>query len=111
MPLKETLDEVMNSDVLTAPPDMPTSEAIRLMAARRAGSIVIVSGDRPIGIFTERDMIHKIVVTKLDPETIPVGDVMTGKLVSLQRDNTIEDAYNAMRAATSDTFWFWTKGG
>jgi serine phosphatase RsbU (regulator of sigma subunit)/CBS domain-containing protein len=97
MSLKETLDEVMVSDVLTATADMKTSEAIRLMASRRAGSIVVVSGEKPIGIFTERDLIYKVVLPKLNAESVPVSAVMTNKLVSLQRNNTIEDAYKAMQ--------------
>ncbi|MFA6450844.1 MAG: SpoIIE family protein phosphatase [bacterium] len=95
---KITLDEVMVSDVLTAPPEMKTAAAIQLMAARGAGSIVVVSGGKPIGIFTERDMIYKVVIPKLDAETISIDKVMTGNIVALQRSGSVEDAYAAMAA-------------
>ncbi len=96
MPSRVTLDEVMNGDVLTACPGVKTSEAVEQMARRRAGSIVVVDAGRPVGIFTERDLIYKVVLPKLDPETTPISAVMTPKIVSLQRSSTIEDAHSEM---------------
>jgi serine phosphatase RsbU (regulator of sigma subunit) len=87
----------MRRDVLTAPPDMKTSEALRLMAERRAGSIVIVGpSNKPIGIITERDLLYKVVLPGLDPARVPVLGVMTRKIVSLRAGDTVEAAYKAM---------------
>ncbi len=87
----------MKTDVLTASSDMSTFEAAIIMAKRGAGSIVVVRGSRPIGIFTERDLIQKVIVTGINPESVPIGDYMTRRIVTLRSDNTVEEAYGRMR--------------
>lgn len=92
------MSEIMKRDILTASPGIKTAEALRLMAKRRAGSIVIVGPKgSPIGIFTERDLLYKVVLPGLDPEKVPIRDVMTRNIVSLREKDTVEQAYKAMQ--------------
>ena len=51
--------------------------AAQLMNDRRIGSVVVTKGDSVVGIFTERDILTRIVAEKRDPVTTEVGDVMT----------------------------------
>lgn len=48
--------DIMTSDVITVPPDMPMEEAGVLMATRRVGSLVVVEDGHSVGIITETDM-------------------------------------------------------
>lgn len=48
--------DIMTPHVITVPPDMPMETAGVLMATRRVGSLVVVEGDKPVGIITETDM-------------------------------------------------------
>ena len=48
--------DIMISNVITVPPDMPMEEAGVLMATRRVGSLVVVDADQAVGIITETDM-------------------------------------------------------
>lgn len=91
-----TIGQVMLRDVLAIEPDVSTMRALDLMADRRVGSIVVVRGQKPVGIFTERDLLYKVVLAKRDPDKTPVRDVMTRKVVSVTTECTIETAYTKM---------------
>ena len=56
------------------------SEAIHAMIEKRVGAALVVEGTRPVGIFTERDVMSKIVAQKRDPETTPISAVMTSNV-------------------------------
>jgi CBS domain-containing protein len=51
------------------------------MSERQVGAVPIVDGDRVVGIFTERDVLSRIVAAGVDPTTTPVSAVMSTNLV------------------------------
>src|ERR1051325_6281368 len=53
-----TVSGVMSTDPVTALPSETIAEAAAHMADRRVGSVIVVDGDRPIGILTERDLVR-----------------------------------------------------
>lgn len=57
-------------------------EAVRIMTARNIGAVPVVEGERLVGIFTERDVMARVVAVGLDPKSTPVGDVMSPDLVA-----------------------------
>jgi CBS domain-containing protein len=63
--------------------DMATSiaQAARTMSERQIGAVPVVDGDRVAGIFTERDVLSRVVATGVDPATTPVSSVMSTSLV------------------------------
>ncbi|MBI4486052.1 MAG: CBS domain-containing protein [Acidobacteria bacterium] len=74
---------VCGREIVTVGGSTCVLEAARLMAARHIAALPIVEGDRLAGIFTERDIVTRIVAAGLDPATTPVGRVMsTGLLVA-----------------------------
>ena len=54
--------------------------ALELMRDRDIGAVLVVDGKRLIGIFTERDCLHKVSVLNLNPRDLAVRDVMTAKV-------------------------------
>jgi CBS domain-containing protein len=70
--------------------------AISLMFERRVGAAVVLEGGRADGIFTERDLMVKVVLNKLDPERTPVSAVMTSPVVPIDVDASIGDALRLM---------------
>jgi CBS domain-containing protein len=62
---------------LTASPDENVSSASRLMAGKNAGAVLVVDGERLLGIFTERDVVFRVVAQGLDPQRTSLVDVMT----------------------------------
>ena len=65
--------------LLRAAPQTFVSRAAKLMAAKDVGAILIVESDRLIGIFTERDVLVRVVARGLDPQATRLADVMTRK--------------------------------
>lgn len=66
-------------------------EAARVMNDRKIGSLVVTKDETVIGIFTERDILTRVVALGLDPATINVGDVMTRPVAICHSDTKLED--------------------
>ncbi len=64
-------------------PDAPVIEAIRLMAERRIGALLVMEGARLAGIVSERDYARKVVLQGRSSKDTPVRDIMTAQVVSV----------------------------
>lgn len=67
------------------------AQAVDEMNRHRIGSIVVLEGNRLAGIFTERDVLRRVVGAGIDPTIIRVADVMTTQLITITPDTTIEE--------------------
>lgn len=74
------------------------AEGARLMASRDLGSVVVTRDGRVVGIFTERDLLKRVVASGGDPETLTLGEVASRNLVSISHDSTCRAAVRAMQA-------------
>jgi len=72
--------------VLKAPPETRVSEAAKLMAARNAGAVMVVEDERLVGIFTERDVVFRVVARGLDAQATRIADVMTREPHTVEPD-------------------------
>lgn len=63
--------------MLKAPPDIVVAKAAKLMESTNAGAVMIVEGERLVGIFTERDVVFRVVAQGRDPQATCVAEVMT----------------------------------
>ena len=79
-------------------PDTMVLAAVERMNERRIGALLIVDTYRPgkpyrpIGIFTERDVLTRVIASGLDPRMTAVGDVMTRELVVVTPETTVAEA-------------------
>lgn len=74
-------------------------EAVRVMAKEGVGAVAVLEkGERAelCGVFTERDVMLRVVLQKLDPEHTKVRDVMTSPVATIPEDMTAEEAFNKM---------------
>ena len=70
-------DVMRRSEMLKAPPQTSVSKAARLMAKSNVGAVMVVEAGRLIGIFTERDVVFRVVAEDRDARTTQLTDVMT----------------------------------
>jgi CBS domain-containing protein len=63
--------------VLKAPPQTSVSDASQMMAKKNVGAVMVVENDQLIGIFTERDVVFRVVARGLDPKSTQIAAVMT----------------------------------
>jgi len=86
-----------DSQVVSIQPDATVLEAAVLMNQHRIGCLVVMSDDRPVGVFSERDVLRRVVVQRRDPAQTKVREVMTTELVCCEPGTTQEEAQTVMK--------------
>ncbi len=84
-------------NLATASANMTVREAALAMAQRRIGAVMVIDGARLVGIFTERDLLSKVVAMKRDPDTLRLAEVMTRDPDTIGPDETAFAALDMMR--------------
>ena len=72
----------------------------RRMADLHCGAILVLDGGKLRGVFSERDIMHRVVLERRDAETTPVKSVMSTELATIEESATLEEAMAAMQAHT-----------
>ena len=79
-------------------PDATVTQAVEASLAARVGAVAVLEGGSLCGIFTERDMMYKVVAARLDPDTTPVGQVMTTPVHTIAPDTRPDEVLELMLA-------------
>jgi len=90
------LENVMVQDVITIGEKETVREAVKLMNKHEIGCLIVMKGDKPAGIVTERDMLKRILLESKDPERTKVSQIMSKPLVFGKPQMSIEDAVKLM---------------
>jgi CBS domain-containing protein len=80
------------------PPDASVYEAIKLMADKEVGALLVMEGQRLVGIVSERDYARKVILQGKSSRDTPVREIMTGKVFYVRPDQTVEDCMALMTA-------------
>ena len=78
-------------------PETRIGEVARRMRDNYVGAVLVMDGDHLLGIFTERDLVHRVVAGGRDPDTTAIQDVMTAGPIRVGLDMTTVDAARTMR--------------
>jgi len=81
----------------TAPSNTTVMQAAAVMAGARVGAICIVDGLQLVGVFSERDLMTRVLVAGRDPGSTPVAEVMSTDVVSASIDETRSDCLDKMQ--------------
>ena len=87
---------VKSQDVVSASPQTTVDEATRAMATKNIGSVVVLDSGKLTGIFTERDLLNRVVGKGLDPHTTKIGQVMSKIVATIDSGDTVETALELM---------------
>jgi CBS domain-containing protein len=85
--------------LVSAAPLTSVLDVALLMTERGVGAIPIVDGERLVGVFSERDLMTRIVVPGRDPARTPVGEVMTREVITATLDEPAEACRDKMQRA------------
>lgn len=77
--------------VFSVSPTASVAEAVVEMNRQRVGSTMVLDGGRLVGIFTERDVLRRVVGAGVDPKTTRVADVMTSPVITITPQTTIDE--------------------
>lgn len=72
-------------------------DVARRMSHHRVGAVAVLDSGRLVGIFSERDVVTRVVAEGRDPADTPVGVVMTKELIVAEPSENIDDAVQKMR--------------
>jgi len=92
MSISQTIERV----VATVDENATVLEATLLMAKKEIGSVVVTSNSAIKSLFTERDLMKKVVAEKRDPNTLKIKDVMSTDLVKITSDEAPERCLQLM---------------
>jgi CBS domain-containing protein len=87
-----TLLENKPGAVHSTSPEMTVAAAVAILNTRNVGALLVMKGAELVGVFTERDVLRRVVGEHRDPDTTRVGDVMTRDLVVMRPSSTVQDA-------------------
>ncbi len=97
-PVATLLGRKTSSALRSLPPSATVADAVRLMNAHRLGSVLVLAEGRLAGIFTERDVLTRVVGMGRDPLATPLAEVMTRDPVTVPPTATVEEVMKIITA-------------
>lgn len=98
--MNDTLSMILaekGSSVYTVRPETTVFEAVGEMNRKRVGAMVVLNNHKLVGIFTERDVLTRVISEELNPKTTPVARVMTTQPITLGPEATVDDTMETIR--------------
>ncbi len=97
MATAEHLIFIKDTEVASLPPNASVLDAAKLMNERHIGSVLVIENEKVVGIFTERDVMRRIVAMQLNPATTQLADVMTSPVACGAPHTSLNELRNVMR--------------
>lgn len=88
--------DIMSKEVKVVRPNSSVKEVVADMNKFNIGSIVVVHGDKPVGIISERDILRRVVEPCLIPETLTAEQIMTSPVITINETATMDEAAKLM---------------
>ncbi len=83
-------------ETISIRPDATVLEAISLMANKGIGAVLVIEENKVVGILSERDYTRKIALMQRSSDHTLVSEIMTPRVISVQRSNTVESCLELM---------------
>jgi CBS domain-containing protein len=88
--------QIKGNDVWSTTPRTTVYDALRMMADKNVGALLVMDGEKVMGIFSERDYARKVVLQGRSSKETLVSEIMTSKLFTVHPDQTVEEAMEMM---------------
>ena len=88
--------QAKGSQIYTIAPDARVFDALKLMAEKNVGALVVTEGGRLAGIMSERDYARKVILLSKSSHDIAVSDIMTAKVITVHPGQTVEECMTLM---------------
>ncbi len=95
----KTVSELLqgkSSGVLSVTPEASVFDALKLMADKNVGALLVMNGDALCGIMSERDYARKVILLGKSSHEVAVRDIMSEKVVSVTPRQTVDDCMGLM---------------
>jgi len=94
--VNQVLKAKVRTGVSSVTPETMVIDALRLMAEKNIGAVMVVENDKLVGIFSERDYARKIVLKDKASDSTAIREIMTGNVYSVTPTQTIDDCMQLM---------------
>jgi CBS domain-containing protein len=88
--------EQKGSQVWSIPPDATVYDALRLLAERDIGALLVIQGEKLVGILSERDYARKVILKGKSSMKTSVSEIMTERVIVIELQHTLEEAMALM---------------
>lgn len=96
--MKRLISDVIAGQIpLIALPEISVRAAAKLMMERSVGALLMVKDEKLVGIFSERDVLNKVVAVGLNADQTPVSEVMVHHVMTITPDRPLAEALHMMR--------------
>jgi CBS domain-containing protein len=95
----KTVKQILQSKthgILTISPDATVYDALKLMAEKEVGALLVMQADKLVGIISERDYARKVILYGKSSKEIHVSDIMTSKIVYVSTAQTVDECMALM---------------
>lgn len=93
--------DICSRAVVSIGADEPAQQAAELMRRYHVGTLVVTQpasgGDEPVGVITDRDIVIAVVAQQVNPDTLTVGDIMSGEPLIAEEHDDVNDVLDDMR--------------
>ncbi len=94
--LKKRLNEILTPNAIGVSPTTPVSQAIRIMRSKNISCIVVLEGNKPIGIFTERNVVQATAQRGADFDDCEIRQLMSSPVLTANKNAEMYTAYNLL---------------
>ena len=94
--VRQLLNSKGSSRIYSVSPETTVLDALRILAEKEIGALLVMRGDRLEGIVSERDYARKVVLLGRSSQHLEVGEIMVHDVVSVRLDQTSEDCMALM---------------
>jgi CBS domain-containing protein len=95
--MEQSIRDVMTPNPSAISRSASILDAAQLMRGNNIGDVIVLEDDRLFGILTDRDIVVRGLAERLDPETIPVGEICSRDLTTIEPTASVEQAVRLMR--------------
>jgi CBS domain-containing protein len=88
--------QLKGNDVWSISPSATVFEALRLMADKDVGALLVMEADHLVGMISERDYARKVILQGKASRDTLVGEIMTSKVITIHPDQTVQECMGLM---------------
>ncbi len=83
----------MEPNIISIKPEMSVLEAVKLMSEKKVGSVFVKEDEKFVGIFTETELLRKVVALEFPPEEMSVSNVMNKSIITIDGESSMISAF------------------
>ncbi|MCA9672699.1 MAG: CBS domain-containing protein [Myxococcales bacterium] len=91
------INAIMNTELISVATDASVTDAVARMVEHNCGAVLVRDGGALFGIFSERDLLTRVVAAKRDPDSTKVSEVATREVTTVDADAELEDCFELIK--------------